>query len=59
MEELKKKKCKICCPRCGQRLFRGTKFDIEIDCPSCGAKVAVENEDYSIRIILEFQVPEE
>lgn len=59
MERVKEKSCKICCPRCGQRLFRGNRFDIVLDCPNCGSKVEAEREDLKINISLEIDLSED
>ncbi|RKM55697.1 hypothetical protein D6853_09080 [Butyrivibrio sp. X503] len=59
MEKVKKQRYKIFCPKCGHRLFRGSSFDLEMDCPNCGSNIDLEREDVGIRIVLEVhQVPE-
>ena len=59
MEKVKKQRYKIFCPKCGHRLFRGSSFDLEIDCPNCGSNIDLERGDVNIRIVLEIQqVPE-
>ncbi|MBO4456244.1 MAG: hypothetical protein J5802_00845 [Butyrivibrio sp.] len=58
MEKVKKQRYKIFCPKCGHRLFRGSNFDLEMDCPNCGSNIDVEREDLSTHIVLEIQLPE-
>ena len=59
MEKVKEQRYKIFCPKCGHKLFRGSSFDLEINCPNCGSNIDLEREDVNIRIVLEIQqVPE-
>ena len=58
MEDTKTKRIKLCCPRCGQRLFRGGTFDIELECPSCHTKIEADREDMKITINMELVITE-
>ena len=59
VEKVKNKRCKVFCPHCGHKLFRASRFDLEMDCPNCGSSLELEREDFSIRISLEFNFSED
>lgn len=56
MDKVKKQRYKIFCPKCGHKLFRGSSFDLEMDCPNCGSSIDLEREGIKIRIDLELQI---
>ncbi len=49
----KKKKYKICCPKCGHRMFRGNFFDIDLNCSECGTPIDIELEGSTVFMIFD------
>lgn len=58
MEKVNKHRFKVFCPKCGQKLFRGNGFDIDMDCGNCGSNIDLEREGGIIRIVVKMQLPE-
>ena len=59
VEDVKTRKIKLFCPKCGQRLFRGRNYDIDLDCRNCGSKIEAEREDLIIHIDVELVLEED